>query len=135
LLGNDPYTRRRGTRHVRCDVTQYKRYCKRRSLWVRAALFATQLCGKHISAAANQHATIGEAVFSVGPPRSYMYNEDHTQLELELSRVPELADGRIMARKEDFMCDLNLQSDCYQSVARKRLVESVIDCGHYCLYQ
>jgi hypothetical protein len=49
-----------------------------------------QLCGKHISAAANQHATIEEAVFSVGAALR-LYNEDLTQLELELSRVPELA--------------------------------------------
>jgi hypothetical protein len=32
---------------------------------VLAALVATQRCGKHISAAVNQHATIEEAVFSV----------------------------------------------------------------------
>jgi hypothetical protein len=38
LLGNGPYTRNRGTRHVRCDVTQqYKICCNRRSLWIRAA--------------------------------------------------------------------------------------------------
>jgi hypothetical protein len=61
-----------------------KRCCKRRSLWIRAALVATQLCGKYTSAAANQHATIEGAVFSVGvTPR--LYNEDLTQLELELS--------------------------------------------------
>jgi hypothetical protein len=49
-----------------------------------------QRCGKHISAAVNQHATIEDAVFSVGvAPR--LYNEDLRQLELELSRVPELA--------------------------------------------
>jgi hypothetical protein len=58
--------------------------CKRRSLWVRAALLATQLCGKHISAAVNQHATIEEAVFPVGvAPR--LCDEDLTQLERELS--------------------------------------------------
>jgi hypothetical protein len=51
------------------------------------ALVATQLCSKHISAAVNQHATIDKTVFFVGPP----YNEDLMQLELELSRVPELA--------------------------------------------
>jgi hypothetical protein len=57
---------------------------------VRAARVTTQLCGKHISAAVNQHATIDEAVFSVGAaPR--LYNENLTQLELEMSRVPELA--------------------------------------------
>jgi hypothetical protein len=56
-----------------------------------------------------------------------MYNEDLTQLELELSRVPKLVACRIMARKENFMCDLKLQSDCNESVARKRLVESVRD--------
>jgi hypothetical protein len=46
---------------------------------VSAALFATKLCGKHISATVNQHATIEEAVFSVGAaPR--LYNEDLRQL-------------------------------------------------------
>jgi hypothetical protein len=29
--------------------------------------------------------------------------------------------------KADFMCDLKLQLDCYESIARKRLMESVID--------
>jgi hypothetical protein len=36
------------------------------------------------SAAVNQHATTGEAVFSVGPPRSYI-TRITGQLELELS--------------------------------------------------
>jgi hypothetical protein len=45
------------------------RCCKRRSLWIRAALVAAQHCGKYISAAVNQRATIEEAAFSVGPPR------------------------------------------------------------------
>jgi hypothetical protein len=59
LLGNGSYTRSIGTRHVRCDITQqWKRCCKRRSLWVHGALIATQLCDKHITAALNQHATI-----------------------------------------------------------------------------
>jgi hypothetical protein len=48
-----------------------------------------QLCGKYIPAAVNQHTAIEEAVLSVGPPR--LYNKDLTQLELELSRVLELA--------------------------------------------
>jgi hypothetical protein len=61
-------------------VTSRKnRCCKQRSLWVRAALVATQLCGKRISAAVNQHATIEEAVFSVDPPRGYVTKI--TQLE------------------------------------------------------
>jgi hypothetical protein len=69
LLGNGPYTRSSGTCHVRCDITQQlKRHCKRHSLCVRASLIAMQLCGKHISAAVNQHAAIEEAVLSVGPP-------------------------------------------------------------------
>jgi hypothetical protein len=34
---------------------------------------------------------------------------------------------RNWAGKEDFMCDLKLQCDCYDSVARKRLVEDVLD--------
>jgi hypothetical protein len=58
----------------------------------------------------NQHAAIEEVMFSVrAAPR--LYNEDLTQLELELSsgvgscsrelrESPELAVGRIMARKE-----------------------------------
>jgi hypothetical protein len=50
---------------------------------VRAARLAKQRFGRHIFAAVNQHATIEEAVFSVGAaPR--LYNEDLTQLELEL---------------------------------------------------
>jgi hypothetical protein len=73
LLDNGPYTRSRGTHHVCRDVTQQqKRCCKRRSLCVRAALVATQLCGKHISVAMNQHATIGGTACSVGPPRGYI---------------------------------------------------------------
>jgi hypothetical protein len=63
------------------------------------AFVVTQLCGRHISAAVNQHATIKEAVFSVGAAPS-LNNEDLTQLELKLSRVPELVVGRTMARKE-----------------------------------
>jgi hypothetical protein len=40
----------------------------------------------------NQHATTEEAVFSVVASQR-LYNEDLKQLELELSRVPELAVG------------------------------------------
>jgi hypothetical protein len=48
---------------------------------VHVARFATQRCGKQISAAVNQHATIEDAVFSVGTaPR--LYNEDLMKLEL-----------------------------------------------------
>jgi hypothetical protein len=48
--------------------------------------------------AINQHATIEEAVFSVGAaPR--LYNEDLRQLELELGEPPELALGRIVVNK------------------------------------
>jgi hypothetical protein len=65
---------------------------------VSAALVATQLCGKHIFAAVNQHATVEEAVCSVGAaPR--LYNEDRTQLELELRESPELPIGRIIEKK------------------------------------
>jgi hypothetical protein len=56
---------------------------------VNAALLATQRCGKRISAAVNQHATIEEEVFSLGAAR-ILYNEDLTQLELELREPPEL---------------------------------------------
>jgi hypothetical protein len=59
--------------HVRCDVTQQLKRCsKRHSLWVYAALVATQLCGEHISAAVNQHATEEDPVFSVAPPQGYI---------------------------------------------------------------
>jgi hypothetical protein len=51
---------------------------------VSVSLVATQRCGKHISAAVNQHATIEAAVFSLGAT-PILYNEDLTQLELELS--------------------------------------------------
>jgi hypothetical protein len=57
---------------------------------VDAACVAMQWCGKHISAAVNQHATIQEAVFFVGAT-ARLHNADLTQLELELSRVPGLA--------------------------------------------
>jgi hypothetical protein len=57
---------------------------------VRAARVVMQQCSKHISAAVNQHATTEEAVFSVGAV-SALYNEDLRKLELELSRVQELA--------------------------------------------
>jgi hypothetical protein len=46
----------------------------------------------------NHHATIEEVAFSAGAaPR--LYNEHLKQLELELSRVPELAVGRIIEKK------------------------------------
>jgi hypothetical protein len=82
LLGNDSVNtfQRKRTRN------------NRRALFsvVSAAFVATQLCSKHNSAAKNQHATIEEAVFSVGSsPR--LYNEDLRQLEGELSRVAESA--------------------------------------------
>jgi hypothetical protein len=43
-----------------------------------AARVATQLCGKHTSAAVNQHATIEEEIFSVGAAPS-LYNQDLAQ--------------------------------------------------------
>jgi hypothetical protein len=70
------------------------------------------------------------------------------QQEVELSGVPELAvagenwesrqskvienNGKKAIRlvEKDFMCDLKLQWDCYEYVASKRLVKSVIDWGH-----
>jgi hypothetical protein len=65
---------------------------------VSAARVATQRCGKHISAAVNQLATVEEAVFSVGvAPR--LYNENLRQLELELRESLELAVGRIIEKK------------------------------------
>jgi hypothetical protein len=63
---------------------------------------ARQLLGKHIPTATNTQATVegylGNSVFCGSTPR--LYNEDLMQLEVELSRVLELAVGRIMARKE-----------------------------------
>jgi hypothetical protein len=52
----------------------------------RAAFVATQQCGKHISAAVNQHATIEEAVFSVGAV-SRLYNEDLRQPRIRIEGV------------------------------------------------
>jgi hypothetical protein len=57
---------------------------------VHTMCIATQLCGKHISAAVNQNATVEEAVFTVGSPHAYI-TRISTQLELELSQVLELA--------------------------------------------
>jgi hypothetical protein len=71
------------------SVTTFPRK-RTRTTMVHAGLVATQWCGKHMSAAVNQHATIHGAVFSVGAtPR--LYNEELMQLEWELSWVPELA--------------------------------------------
>jgi hypothetical protein len=55
---------------------------------VSAALVARQRCGKHMSAAVNQHATIEETVFSAGDAPK-LYDEDLRQLELELREPPE----------------------------------------------
>jgi hypothetical protein len=57
---------------------------------VHTACVATQWCGKHFSAAVNQHVTTSEVEFSVGDTLR-PYNEDLKQLDLELSRVLELA--------------------------------------------
>jgi hypothetical protein len=54
---------------------------------VSAVLVVMQQRAKHISAAVNQHATIEEAVFSVGAAPS-LYNEDLRQLELEMREFP-----------------------------------------------
>jgi hypothetical protein len=41
LLDNGPYKRSKGTRYIRCDMTQQKKWCHRRpSLLVRAAIVA-----------------------------------------------------------------------------------------------
>jgi hypothetical protein len=55
---------------------------------VSVTLVVKQRCGKHISAAVSQNATMEDAVFSVGAA-TMLYNEDLRQLELKLSRVPE----------------------------------------------
>jgi hypothetical protein len=53
---------------------------------VRAARAATQRCGKHISAEVNRHATIEEAVSSVGAaPR--LYTEDLRQMRIRIEGV------------------------------------------------
>jgi hypothetical protein len=55
LLRNGVYTCTTGTLHVCCDVTQQgKRCCKLDSLWVHAALVATQLCGKSLQQRINK---------------------------------------------------------------------------------
>jgi hypothetical protein len=66
---------------------------KRRAVFsvVRAARVATQRCGKHISAAVNQHAVIEEAVFSVWAAPKF-YNEEFRsfQLQQKTERVSEV---------------------------------------------
>jgi hypothetical protein len=54
---------------------------------LRLALVATQLCGKHLSAAVNQYATVEEAVFSVRPPGGCITRISLRQLKLETFRV------------------------------------------------
>jgi hypothetical protein len=63
-----------------------------------AGLVATQRCGKHVSAAMNEHATIEEAMFCV-QSAPMLYNEALTQIEVELRVSPELAVGRIIEKK------------------------------------
>jgi plasmid stability protein len=80
LLGNGLYTRSTRTRHVSCDISQQlKRRCNRRLLGS-SQLSLLRNCAVEL----NQHATIDKAVFSV--VRLRLYNEDLTQLELEMSR-------------------------------------------------
>jgi hypothetical protein len=64
---------------------------------VSATPVAMQRCGKHISAAMNQHATIEEAEFSAGAGRR-LYDEDLRQLELQLRKSLQAAvedDGEV----------------------------------------
>jgi hypothetical protein len=68
-----------------------------RNFLVRTARVATRWCGKHVSAAVNQQATIGEAVFSLGVFQR-LYNEDLRQLRGR-TESPELAVGRIIETK------------------------------------
>jgi hypothetical protein len=57
-----------------------------------------QRCGKHTSAAVNQHATIEEAVFSAGAALK-LHNRDLRQLKLELRESLDVAVGRIIETK------------------------------------
>jgi hypothetical protein len=81
LLGNGLYTCSRGMCHIPCDIMQQQERCyKWRSLWVHTAPVAMQLCGKHISAAVNQHTTIEEVVFSVGMSWGYIMSISGSQI-------------------------------------------------------
>jgi hypothetical protein len=111
LLGNGPYTRRRGTRYVRCDVTQQQNICWGVLCGSAPQLVATQLCSKHISVSVNQHATTEEAVFFVDPPRGYItrisrsYNWNWVQIRSwqlgqRIGRVGSRRWLRMMARRE-----------------------------------
>jgi hypothetical protein len=102
------------------------------------ACSATQRFDKHISAAVNQHVTILEGVCSVGAaPR--LYNEDLGQLR-ELNRVRSwqlqqriegvsgIGSWQNNGKKElgsakKSTCEINV-TDCYESVARIRLVKT-----------
>jgi hypothetical protein len=56
---------------------------------VHTALVATKRCGKHLCSSESARNNKGSGVFCGSSSR--LYNEDLTQLELELSRVAELA--------------------------------------------
>jgi hypothetical protein len=60
---------------------------KRRSLWDRAALVATQQYCKHISAAVNQHPTIEEAMFSALPFPQFALLHSVTCVQLRLITI------------------------------------------------
>jgi hypothetical protein len=71
-------------------------------------------------------------MFSVGSAPK-MYNEDLTQLKLELGRVLEMAvqgdwlkKGKkgIRLCQEDYMCELKWQRDCIKPVSRIGLVKT-----------
>jgi hypothetical protein len=71
LLGNGPYAAE-GSVTYAVTSSNNRRNIASDVLWVRMARVAAQLRNKRISAAVNQHATIEEAVFSVGSPRGYI---------------------------------------------------------------
>jgi hypothetical protein len=74
-----------------------------------AAQVVMQRCGKRISSAVDQQATTEEAMFSAGAaPRLNI--EDLTQLELELSSIPELAVCRRNGKEGIRLCERRLHS-------------------------
>jgi hypothetical protein len=70
FLGNGWYTCGRGTRQATVEEQCFP--------WYGAARVFTKRCGKHISAAVNQHATIEEAVFSVDQLPGYIRRISHS---------------------------------------------------------
>jgi hypothetical protein len=85
---------------------------------VRVALVVTQLHGKHISVAVNQHATIEEVVFSVGGAAPRLYKDNLTQLRDRIQRVSGVGSWQNNRKKGIGLCkeDFIVCCSCSETV-------------------